>query len=81
MTDLLQFAFIVVLPLVIVGGGLATLFAVGALFDALEDPQALRARVEGAFRPRTVAARTVGPDHYYRPHWLGGGAPPKAPVT
>jgi len=78
--DLLQFAFIVVLPLVLVGGGLATLFAVGALFDALEDPQALRTRIEGAFRPSTRAARTVGPDHYYRPHWLGGGKPKAAPI-
>ncbi len=75
MMDLLQFAFIVALPLIIVGGGLATLFAVGALFDALEDPQALRGRIESAFRPSAHAARRVGPDHYYRPHWLGGGKP------
>jgi hypothetical protein len=72
MRDLIQFAFIVVLPLVLVGGGLATLFAVGALFDALEDPQALRTRIEGAFKPSTRPARTPGADHYYRPHWLGG---------
>jgi len=78
MMDLGQFAFIVVLPLIIVGGGLASLFAVGALFDALEDPQALRDRIEGAFRPSTRAARTPGPGHYYRPHWLGGGSPPAA---
>jgi hypothetical protein len=81
MMDFLQFAFVVLLPVILVGGGLATLFAVGALFDALEDPQALRTRVEGAFRPVARAARMAGPDHYYRPHWLGGGAPPKAPVA
>ena len=73
MTELIQFAFIVLLPLIVVAGGLASLFAVGALFDAMEDPQALRARIEGAFRPKAAAARVPGPGHYYRPHWLGGG--------
>ena len=81
MTELIQFAFIVALPLIVVGGGLASLFAVGALFDALEDPQALRARIEGAFRPSTRAPRIPGPGHYYRPHWLGGGKPPEAPAA
>ena len=70
MTDLLQFAFIVVLPLIVVGGALVSLFAVGALFDALEDPQALRSRVEGAFRPSTKPARIAGADHYYQRYWL-----------
>jgi hypothetical protein len=72
MMDLLQFVFIVVLPIVIVGGGLASLFAVGALFDALEDPQALRTRIDSAFKPSTRPARAVSASHYYRPHWLGG---------
>lgn len=78
MTQAIQFAFIVLLPLILVGGGLASLFAVGALFDALEDPEGLRSRVEGAFRASTGPARLTGPDHYYRPHWLGGkpGATP-----
>ena len=75
MSDLLQFAFIVLLPVILVVGGLASLFAVGAFFDALENPQALRTRVESAFRPPARAARTVGADHYYRPHWLGGDKP------
>ncbi len=78
MTDLFQFAFIVALPLIIVAGGLVSLFAVGALFDALENPQDLRARIEGAFRPAAPAARPAGPRHYYRPHWLGGGGNPEA---
>ena len=78
MTDLLQFAFIVVLPLVLVAGGLLTLFAVGALFDAMEDPQALRARVEGAFHPIARSARIPGADHYYQRYWLRG---PKTPPT
>jgi hypothetical protein len=75
MTDLAQFAFIVVLPIILVGGGLASLFAVGALFDALENPQDLRTRVEGVFRPAAPVARNAGADHYYQPHWLGGGKP------
>jgi len=72
MSDLLQFAFIVVLPIILVVGGLASLFAVGALFDALENPQAMRARIEGAFAPSTRAARIPGADHYYQRYWLGG---------
>ncbi len=78
MTDLLQFAFIVVLPLLLVAGGLVSLFAIGAAFDAMEDPQALRSRVEGAFRPVARAARIPGADHYYQRHWLGA---PKTPPT
>jgi hypothetical protein len=76
MTSFVQFAFIVLLPLVLVAGGLASLFAVGALFDALDDPQGLRARIEGAFKASPKAARLAGPGHYYRPYWLGGGKPP-----
>jgi hypothetical protein len=71
MTQAIQFAFIVLLPLVVVGGVLAALFAIGAAFDAIENPDGLRSRVEGAFRPVTRPARTIGADHYYRPHWLG----------
>lgn len=82
MTDLLQFAFIVVLPLIVVAGALVSLFAVGALFDALEDPQALRARIEGAFRPSTTAAaRIPGADHYYQRHWLGGSKGKSTPAA
>lgn len=81
MTDLLQFAFIVVLPLIVVAGALVSLFAVGALFDALEDPQALRARVEGAFRPTARAARIPGVDHYYQRHWLDGGKGKSTPAA
>ena len=74
-TDLLQFAFILALPLVIVAGGLVSLFAVGAAFDALDDPQGMRARVDGLFRRPPREARTTGPKHYYRPYWLGGEKP------
>jgi hypothetical protein len=71
MTQAIQFAFIVLLPLIVVGGVIAGLFAVGAAFDAIENPEGLRSRVEGAFRPSTRPARMIGPDHYYRPYWLG----------
>ena len=63
------FLLILLLPFVIVGGGLVTLFAVGALFDALDHPSELRGRVEGAFRRPPKPARLAGPDHYYRPFW------------
>lgn len=75
MISLVQFLFIVLLPVVIVAGGLVTLFAVGALFDALEDPQGLRSRIDGAFKPSLRPARMAGPGHYYRPYWLGGDKP------
>ena len=65
----IQFAFIVIVPLVVVGGGLATLFAVGALFDALENPGELQGRVDGLFRRPPRPPRTPGPEHYYQPHW------------
>jgi hypothetical protein len=68
-TALVQFAFIVLVPLVAVAGGLVTLFAVGALFDALEHPEQMRGRVEGLFRRPTRPARTPGPEHYYQPYW------------
>lgn len=67
---IVQFLFIVALPLVVVAGGLASLFALGALFDALDDPQGLRTRVETAFRAVPRPARKVKPGHYYQPHWL-----------
>jgi hypothetical protein len=65
----IQFGFIVLVPLVVVGGGLATLFAVGALFDALEHPRELQTRIDGVFRRPPRPPRTPGPEHYYQPHW------------
>ena len=54
MPDLLEktfgFALILLLPLVVVGGALVTLFAVGALFDALDHPKEVRGRIEAAFQ-------------------------------
>lgn len=65
----IQFLFIMVVPIVLVAGGLVSLFAVGALFDALEHPAELQQRVEGAFRSGPVAAQAAGKDHYYQPFW------------
>jgi hypothetical protein len=64
-----QFLFIVSVPIVLVAGGLVSLFAVGALFDALEHPDELQQRIEGAFRPASVAAQAIGKDHYYQAFW------------
>jgi hypothetical protein len=69
MAEAAQFVFIVLVPLVVVAGGLVSLFAVGALFDALENPGDLRTRVEGLFRRPLRPPKTPGPEHYYRPHW------------
>ena len=65
------FLLVLLLPLVLVGGALVTLFAIGALFDALEHPEDVRRRVEAAFRRPPRPARLAGPDHYYRPYWSG----------
>jgi len=67
------FLMVLALPLVIVGGAVVSLFAVGALFDALDHPQDLRGRIEGAFRRPPRAPRVTRPDHYYRPFWAGRG--------
>lgn len=66
---ILQFLFIVLLPVIIVAGALVTLFGVGALFDALDHPDEVRGRIEAAFRRPPRPPREAGPDHYYRPYW------------
>lgn len=65
----LQFLFVVAVPLVLVAGAVVTLFAVGALFNALENPGTLKQWVEGLFRRGPKPPKTTGPDHYYRPYW------------
>ena len=67
----LGFALILLLPLFIIGGALVTLFAVGALFDALDHPKEVRGRIEGAFRRPPRPSRMAGPEHYYQPYWSG----------
>jgi hypothetical protein len=70
MEQLLRFLFIVVLPILLTAGGLVTLFAVGALFDFLDNPNAGSGRVEALFRRPAKPSRTAGPEHYYRPYWV-----------
>jgi hypothetical protein len=70
MDQLLGFLFIVAVPLVVVAGGLVTLFAVGALFDFLENQEAFAKRIEAAFRRPPKTPTAIGPDHYYRPYWV-----------
>jgi len=68
-SGVVQFLFIVLLPLVVVGGGLVSLFAVGALFDALENPKEVSQRIDSLFRRAPKAPKDTQPDHYYQPHW------------
>ena len=69
MSAIIEFLFILIVPLVLVGGGLVTLFAIGAIFEALENPGELRSRVEGAFRRPPKEPKATGPDHSYKPYW------------
>jgi hypothetical protein len=69
LSNLARFFFVVVTPLVLVAGALVTLFAIGALFDALEHQDELRSRIQGLFRRPVVDPKAPGKDHYYRPYW------------
>lgn len=68
-TAVLQFLFIVLVPLVIVAATLGGLFALGALFDLLENPGDARGRIEGLFRRPPAPARPPDKDHFYQPYW------------
>ena len=65
----IQFLFIVLVPLVVVAGALVSLFAVGALFDALEHPDQIRGRIDAAFRRPPKPPKATDKDHYYKPYW------------
>jgi hypothetical protein len=78
MEKIAEFLFIVALPLVLVGGGLVTFFAVGAFFEAVEEPAELGRRIEAAFRRPPKAPQPIGPDHYYHQYWKDTGAKPQA---
>ncbi len=65
----IQFAFIVVLPIVLVAGGLVTLFAAGALLYALEQPAEVKDLISAPFRRPVAAPKPTGPEHYYKPYW------------
>jgi hypothetical protein len=73
MEAIVGFAFILLVPLVIVGATVAGLFAVGALFDALENPKDLKTRIDSVFRKPPAAAQPAPADHYYKPYWAGRG--------
>lgn len=73
METIVGFAFVLLVPLVIVGGAVVTLFAIGALFEALEHPQALKTRIERHFRRPPKASQPAPADHYYKPYWSGRG--------
>jgi hypothetical protein len=68
---LFQFLFIVAVPIVVSAGAVVTLFAVGALFDALENPRELSSRIEAAFRGKPKPSKPAPADHYYKPYWSG----------
>jgi hypothetical protein len=73
--SVLQFAFILLVPLVVVAGVLVGLFAVGALFDFLDNPGEARARVEGLFQRPASPARPPRKNHFYQAHWLRSRTP------
>ena len=62
--------FVLLVPLIVVAGGLVTLFAVGALFDFLENQDDFTKRIEAAFRRPLKVPTIAGLDHYYRPYWV-----------
>jgi hypothetical protein len=64
-----EFLFVVGVPIVLVAGAVVTLFAIGALFDALDHPGELKQRVEAAFRPAPAPPRGPAKGHYYKPFW------------
>lgn len=64
-----QFVFILLVPILVVAGAVVTLFAVGALFDALDHPGELNDRIATVFRAQPVSGRATGPRHYYQPYW------------
>lgn len=68
--QIIQFLFVVAVPLVIVAGGAVTLFALGALFDALEHPEQVKQRIEEAFRRPPRPPRKTRPTHYYKVYWV-----------
>jgi len=64
-----EFLFIVALPTVLAASVVVGLFALGALFDALEHPAELKARVEGIFRRPPAPPTPPAADHYYKAYW------------
>ena len=66
---LVQFAFIIIVPVLAVAGGVVTLLALGALFDVLDHPDQTAARVQALFRQPLAAPKTPGRESYYKAYW------------
>jgi len=66
---LIQFLFILAVPVVLAAGAVISLFAAGALFDALDNPDQLRERIDGLFRRPPRDPKATDSRHYYRPYW------------
>jgi hypothetical protein len=71
MLKVIEFLFIVAIAVGAVIGAVVSLFALGAILDIAEHPEALKGRLEGIFRRPLAPPRTPGKDHYYRPYWAG----------
>jgi len=72
--DVVRFAFILVVPIVLAGGAVLSLFALGALIYLFEHPDEVRIRIEGAFRKPEKPSRRPAPGHYYQPYWTRGSS-------
>jgi len=67
---LAAFFFVVALPVALVVGAVVGLFAVGALFRALDDPKGWEATLHSIFRTPLKPPKPPGSKHYYKPYWL-----------
>lgn len=64
-----RFLFIVAVPVLAIVGGLVGLFALGALFDFLDNQKDFARRIEGLFRRPPKTPKMAGPDNYYQSYW------------
>jgi hypothetical protein len=69
MSPIIGMLFILSIALGTVAAVVVGLFAVGALFDALDHPEQLHGRLDGLFKRPPAAPKQTAADHYYRPHW------------
>lgn len=69
MERIVQFLFVVAVPILAVAGAVIALFAAGALFWALDNPQQASRSVEALFRRPPKPPKPAGESHYYRRYW------------
>lgn len=67
--DVIRFAFIFVVPLVMVAGGALTLFGLGAVIYVFEQPKEVADRINGLFRQPEKPPKKLSSTHYYQPYW------------